>query len=240
MFVRIVLVVLSLLGTLEAVAVPGVVTLKEGARHTGRFELRQQDLWTPASGIGVYTTRRYTAEGWQWNARWANVTFHEPKRFIGAGTAGRSSGGGGSVSAPEANETAWYEKYKYIQRDQAKFYHQGNGHFGGEDTFFEATAEDTTAGTHDGLTWQNNQGERAEYTTEGVLLRYWDAEGHEFTLQRDGLGRITGVRDLQLQRRPSAAGQRDRSHRPDRSIRVHQRSADSRHRRTGAALDLRL
>lgn len=181
---------LSALATFPALvyAVPGVILLEEQPYHTGKFNLREMDLWVQAKGSPVRLTRTYNPEnGWQWNRRWQSLELKQDQTMLSS-TSGSDGTSSATMDDPDQEADAHYDRWDYIQRQDIKYERViGQPRFGYFGAYIEATPT--------GYTWQNRQGEWIKYDTEGVTLGYGDSEGNTYTLMRDAQGRLSGLKD---------------------------------------------
>lgn len=172
---------------LAATAAPGVILLEEQPYHTGKFNLREMDLWIQAKGLPVRMTRTYTSEqGWEWNRRWANLELKKNSTML-TSSSGQSDGDS-QLGDSDPEPASHYAEWDYLQRQDVKFERvSGQSRFGYLGSYIEATEQ--------GYTWKNRQGDWISYNTAGTTLSYGDSEGNAYTLLRDGQGRVTGVKD---------------------------------------------
>ncbi|WP_336366014.1 polymorphic toxin-type HINT domain-containing protein [Marinobacter sp. C2H3] len=182
------LLLLSLMAvSMAASSTPGVVLLEQQPYHTGKFVLRELDLWVQAKGLPVRVTRTYTSgKGWQWNRRWESLQLKKNQTFLSS--AGGQSGGTVQSGTGDAPPPAHYEQWDYLKRGDIKFERvPDQPRFG----FFGSHIEPTP----EGFTWKDREGNWIRYDQSGLTLSYGDSEGNEYRLIRDAKARISAVKD---------------------------------------------
>ncbi|ABC29559.1 Rhs family protein [Hahella chejuensis KCTC 2396] len=177
-----------------ASAEPGVFLLKQEPDYKADFVLEEQDLYVKTLGDGVRLTRTYRpGKGWTWNARWADLEFI--KQEVKVKFANNSSGGGGSIDFDpkplelegEAAGLSGYKKWGKIRRFDTDYERvAGMARFGGDSAHIVPVTG--------GYEWRNRKGDWIKYNEEGKTLSYGDI-ANQYTLNRDGQGRIESVVD---------------------------------------------